>query len=564
MIARILGRYVSSTAVAAVIFSLCLVTVSSAAPVLLPQVLASAEPDECFYAIGNERNTWPYDPSTDRCPGGTEKTNYQYLWGLTESGATLWFTTAANPLCWGGAFYGMFDEPVRNGLYACEFGDSQYDLTTVDTREDWRPPQIFMYNTTTIALTERFPGDEAGLALLNTTLGLRSATTFQGIVFLAGPDLYAVSVNFFAFDGVTGEYLGSHRATSFRNIRKWLTVNGNLYFAVQNSDASGGVVRWTGNRENLWQFQTVGTLGSEGTELVYHDGRIFAATWPQVLRDNPVQAGIYMSPVVPANGLTGDHASRWRRVFSFGDYEPDPVTADTYAAGAMASYGGYLYFSTLHNVLGLPVTRHIEMYGEPATQAGLRQIEQNTRRATSIFRARLATGAGLFARFHPTFQVELLYGEDAMPVFRSNVGPNGVWQLTPNNLGQSPLFGRSGFGNPWAAYAWSAAVLNGRLYVGLLDASSLQLDSLSDLDVPPATGNPYGADVWRFDSPDEPAAAENLDGFGNGVTWGIRNLISDGDVIYAGTAGGFNLVTDPTDEYPESGWQLLRLFDVSH
>jgi hypothetical protein len=97
------------------------------------------------------------------------------------------------------------------------------------------------------------------------------------------------------------------------------------------------------------------------------------------------------------------------------------------------------------------------------------------------------------------------------------------------------------------------------MYFGLLDLSVATLPTLADLNVPPASGNPYGADLWRFDSPDTPAVAEDLAGLGNALNYGWRNLISDGEALYAGSAGAFNLVTDKTDAYPEGGVELIRL-----
>jgi hypothetical protein len=410
------------------------VSETSAASILTPELLFKIQPDECFFGIGNPANEWPYDPNKEECSGGTEKSNQQYVWGLTQSGPNVWFGTAANVGCWGSAFYGLISSPYQTEFSACEFGDSQYDLTAADSREDWRPPRIFVVNKDTGVATERFPTDAAGEELLNTTLGLRSAGSAQGIVFLAGPDLYGRSVNFFAFDGVSGEYLGSFAEGTFRDIRRWLNVSGDLYFAVQNRGGSGSVVRWMGGPGNLWQFETVGRLQSEGADLVFHDGRLFAATWPQTLRDTPVQAGIYMSPRVPASGLTSSHALRWRKVFEFGEYEPDPVNASTYGGGAMASYGGYLFFTTMH-VPYFAAVKHLEVYGEPPTQEELNLIYQYTWPVASHTGRGVALRPGNPARVQSRPRSEWRMGVPSQQP-RANTAVRVLWLRQPDE----PLF----------------------------------------------------------------------------------------------------------------------------
>jgi hypothetical protein len=48
----------------------------------------------------------------------------------------------------------------------------------------------------------------------------------------------------------------------------------------------------------------------------------------------------------------------------------------------------------------------------------------------------------------------------------------------------------------------------------------------------------YGADLWRFDSPNGPAKAESLTGVGNYLNYGVRNMIADACNLYLGMAGG--------------------------
>ena len=77
-----------------------------------PEVLAFAEPDECFCGIGAEDNGPISDSAAGDCsdltpsftfePPLTEcipKTTYSYVWSLTKIGRDLWFGTVANADC---------------------------------------------------------------------------------------------------------------------------------------------------------------------------------------------------------------------------------------------------------------------------------------------------------------------------------------------------------------------------------------------------------------------------------------------------------------------------------
>jgi len=79
---------------------------------------------------------------------------------------------------------------------------------------------------------------------------------------------------------------------------------------------------------------------------------------------------------------------------------------------------------------------------------------------------------------------------------------------------------------------------------GLLNASPRQLGF-------------FGADLWRFDRSDQPAAAESVDGLGNYLNYGIRTMFSDKHNLYVGTANPMNLKTLPGQ--PDGGWELRML-----
>lgn len=119
------------------------------------ELLAKAKPDECFHGIGNPNNIYPfpYDDFCSQCiensePNGRPKTNQAYVWGLTKSGDSIWFGTAPNPLCVVMSAYLGASGPMQNESYSCEFDQSQYSPQP-ELGGDWRPPEIWVYDTAT-------------------------------------------------------------------------------------------------------------------------------------------------------------------------------------------------------------------------------------------------------------------------------------------------------------------------------------------------------------------------------------------------------------------------------
>jgi len=516
---------------------------------LIKDLLAKAAPDECFVGIGDPGNLYPVNPTTQPCSEGVPKVNQAYVWGLAKSADDVWFGTAPNVHCLViGGFLGMTD-PVQTDSYVCEFGASQFSPPVPPMVGDWRPPQIFVYDTAAESLANKTPLDP----LIATTLGIRSAGTVGDVVFLGGPSLLG-GINLFAFNTQTRAYLGSANLPGYDNIRKWLTVNGALYAGV-----TGHVLRWTGSLADPFQFEQVGDIAGDAAELALHEGRIFVNAWPSVLGPGEL-SGLWMSPLLPPGGLTIADAGAWQKVWQVDEYEPDPVTAATYGGGALASFDGYLYWGTMH-VPFLAAEAHFMQYGPPADEADALVTALGAHRAISIFRGlNLATASP---------QVELLYGEAVLPTFIPGPG----WLILPNNMGQSPLFGPSGFGNFFNNYTWSMAVYADQLFVGTMDWSYLALGDLLGMMtafVQSTTGSAAvaqqiqlptpncGADLYRFESSASAAVAESLDGLGNHTSYGVRNMVSD-DALYLGMANPMNLLTDPNDDQPEGGWELLRL-----
>ncbi|HVW83137.1 MAG TPA: hypothetical protein VHB50_00570, partial [Bryobacteraceae bacterium] len=390
-----------------------------------------------------------------------------------------------------------------------------------------------------------------------TTLGLRSAGSIGDTVFLAGPGLSG-GVNFFAFSSSASAYIASCTASQFNNIRQWRVINNALYAGVGNTAGGGGLVRWNGTPSQPFDstasatcgFEVVANLPGDAAYITAYgpaSDRIAVSTWPNPLGAPGATAGVYLSPQMPAAGFTSSDANTpWTPLWLPSLYEPDPVTALTDIGGGIAYWNGALYFGTMH-VPGLSALAHTSAYPND-TESSL-TVFANTYRAISVWRIQNADTIP---------SVQLLYGESALPKF--DPGTN-TFQST--STGYSPLYGSSGFGNVFNNYTWSAAVFQDRLFFGTMDWSYLAYEGL--LGAAPQQQNPqgqnqgdsqsfFGADLWRFDSGSRPAVAENANGLGNYLNYGLRTMITsaDGQNLFVGTANPMNLEA-------KGGWELRRL-----
>ena len=508
-------------------------------PTTTAELLAKAVPDECFNGVGN-----PY-PAGPPCATGVPKVNQAYVWGLTRSGSDLWFGTMSNTQCLVLSTYLGIVTPQQNDSYVCEFGSSRFAPPLPAALGDLRPPRVFVYDTVARVLTPKTPADPKIAA----TVGLRAAGSNNNVVLLAGPSL-AGGLNLFAFQADTRAYLGSTTLAGYNNIRKFLLINGVLYVGVGKSAGGGNVLRWTGSVGAPFTFDVVGNLDAFGSELAFHEGRLFVTTWPSTV--GATLAGLYMSPVVPGGGLTAANAASWTKVWKADDYEPDPVTAATYGGGALASYGGYLYWGTMH-VPVLSTQAHISTYSIPTGDTNVMlQTYLQSERAISIFR-----GSG----FNSPPTIELLYG---MPTLSKYTAPGG-WSQVPNNMNAQPLWGPSGFGNPFNNYTWTMEVFDGRLFVGTMDYSYLFKDLLqpllgSSIPLPPnVLPSSFGADLYYFPSAQSPAYPESISGIDNYTSYGVRSMVAGPSSLYLGMANPMNLLTNTTDALPEGGWELIEL-----
>ena len=522
-------------------------------PEMKTTLLSKAQPDECFAGIGE-----PYPPLNPdgTCSSGIPKRNQSYVWGLTQSGRNLWFGTAPNVLCQViqslGSMAGGGSIEIDGNTVVCE-GDAAQSGTG-----DIRPAKIYRYNLTSKAIEDKTPAD---IALVN---GLRSAGSFGGIVFLAGPSSItgAPGVTMYAYDAQTEQYLGSHTFAEYSDIRKWVVFKDALYTAVQNSTGGGSVLRWRGSSADLWNFEAVGALPNAGANIaIYANNQLAVSTWPSGA-GRAIGAGVYVSPQAGSQGLTPSDAANWKEVFLFRNYEPDLALKSAYFGGDLAFFDGWLYWGSMH-VPGLSAVTHSLVYGANAA-ANEADLAVGTWRSTSLWRGRNLGASNQ--------EIELLYGEKKLAKYDWNpVTQTGTKTFSMVPTGWTPKYGKSGFGNIFNGYTWVMAVANGSLFVGTLDISYLlkglagqvqdnagaQALQSSMLPLPAdilgkVVG--YGADIWRFDSSRKPAVLESRNGAGNEVNYGIRTMQVDpnGEKLYAGSANPFNID-------PNGGWELLKL-----
>jgi len=514
------------------------------------ELLAKAAPDECFDGVGK-----PY-PAGPPCAQGQAKVSQAYVWGLTRVGGDIWFGTGANVNCLvSGATLDNLD-PVLNSDYVCEYAESQ----TVRDDPDWpaelgdqRPPEVWLYHAHTrrkvnksAEIRAKSPGDAERL---RTTIGLRAAGNLDGVVLFGGPALND-SLNLFAFDARTERFFGSVNLPEYGNIRTFLVAGDALYAGVgigANGGSGGGVLRWTGSRRNPFAFEVVASLPVQAADLAYHDGRIAATSWPANQPTATTQlAGVWLSPPLADGepGLNPQDAAGWTQVWHARRYETDRVVAATYGGGGIASYGGWLHWGTMH--VPLKATKvHQQVYPQTTEEAKQAQVA-NTQRAISIWRGR---DLGL-----PTQKIELLYGSAALPAYDP---ATAAWASVPT--GWTPLYGKAGFDNPFNNYTWRMTVTGDRLYVGTMDWSYIVQDIAAGLVAPPIDPAVYGGDLWAFTSTSERAEPVSTTGAGNHLNYGVRNMIPDGPDLYLGMANPMNLRTDPADDVPEGGWELIKL-----
>jgi hypothetical protein len=541
--------------------------VASAQPILQNQLLSKAPPDECFDFIGATDNFWNFgNPvSSSICGSRTLKVNQAYVWGLTKSGSTLYFGTAANVQCLVIGFIGLSPSTgFKTPSYVCEgmARTATPPPLIPGVPGDWRPPKIYSFDlvsNTRADLSSNYP------TYLNQTLGIRSAGSKGGLAILAGPALDPMlGICFFTTDGTNFREKCDSRYT---DIRQWVTFNGDLYFGVQSAGGAGRILHWLSTDTSSFNYEEVGATDAEVAYLTVDtpNNRMYVTTWGGANTGNPnplaTPTGLWVSPQTPASPpkLTSGDLNNWTKIWDTNDYEVDPVTGASLVGGAVQYYQGQIYWGLMQ----VPLTGFLAWERAcmcmPTTQQTLTAIV-NTTRPIPIF------------RYDPTSQkTQLLYGDATLHAYQG-----GKWVSKPNNAGK-PLYGPAGFGNRFNTYTWAGAVYENRLYFGTFDWSYLLADGLVGVllgnhNITPSllgsafgvgiltsalnqTG--FGADLWRFDSPNKPAKAESKNGLGNYLNYGIRTMVSD-DRLYVGTANPMNLKTMPSPQL-DGGWELRAL-----
>ncbi len=515
--------------------------------------LGKADPEEFFVKIGG-----PYYELGQQPPGtiGKPKVNQAYVWGMTKAGDSIWFGTAANPVSLViGGLLGI-SIPFENEYQVSEFWRSPYPGISPLLKAflgDWRPPRIYRYQPGG-NVEDVTPNDP----LLLNTVGLRSAGASNEIVLLAGPTLPQLGINVFAFDAQTGAFLGSKTLLEFSDIRKWVEVDGVLYTGTLDTwtqTGGGSILRWKGTVADPFLYEVVGKIDNEAATLCAHEGRLYALTWAAV---SPFWTkltgakslhlpGIWMSPPLPANGLTAADRFRWKNVWTIDKYDPDPVLAPTLWMGAAESFDGHLVWGTIQ-IPGLGGEALLQEYGAPSSAVLFIESFLKSFRTAPLFRGKLTEGQA--------FEVELLYGDAMLPKFTPAGSGPGAWSLVANKTGP-PLLGPAGFGQPDNAYIWSMAVHAEKLYVGTFDRSFIRYGNAF------AKGQPVpsdlGADLIQFTSTSTPGMSVTRTGAGNAINNGIRTLVSHPEGLFCGTATSANLLTSPDDTLPEGGWEFLKL-----
>jgi len=558
------------------------------------QVLSRAPADEYFYGIGDPGNRFVWNGiDLDACAtnGSIPKVNQAYVWGMGLCRDNIFFGTMANTDTLVLSGYLRQTNPVLTYYRASEYGAGIFGQTRglPAVLGDWRPPRLYRYNLTDQTRHDLIAGlPPAEQLRLSGVLGIRAggaakpnAVNPAGAAVLAGPMLDpSRGCAFFFFNGTTGEFLGAVEKPEYTNIRRFVEVNGDLYAAVQLTNGTGVVIRWVNNPAlpaYPFRLVEVGALDQGGADICAHEGRLFVTTWPGLLmeaqrpgsgvslQDVYLKAvGLWMSPVVPADGLKAKHRDQWIKVWNVNDYETDKITAVTYGGGALCSFDGWLYFGTMH-VPFLSTLAHAIATGAYTNLPGatpeqietyIREVFWKTHRAVSVFRGRNFfapwTIGGMSMEMGGEFQ--LLYGYENLWTYDLE---EQTWSLVANKTKQRPLMGGPGFDNPSNCYTWVMDTFKNDLYVGTFDiAFPTNAEACAAEAVNPDTG--AGGDLFRLASSRakrfEPVS---VNGLGNIANYGFRTIWSDPRALYIGTANPRNLLADPDDDLPDGGWELL-------
>ncbi|SEL79404.1 hypothetical protein [Streptacidiphilus jiangxiensis] len=546
---------------------------SAPGPILNVQKVAQAPVDDCFASIGGAH---PVPSANGTCPTGYQpKIDGNYVWSAARSGDYGYYGTLSNLTCGASFWDGDTTPETVPGAQVCEFGKGPAASTLGAEYGDTRIPRVLRVNADTQKVEDITP---TGDPILQRTLGLRAAASNNDVVLFFGQLVGDTSQNLnsglaaFAFEGSTGKFLGSHAFSNIVSARNGVVASdGNLYVAARQAGGLGGeVLKWTGNKTNPFQFDTVGTLPNDAGYLATFGNHLVVSGWgTQPAGQNGAVVGgpskIWMSPAIPSTGLTTADAGSWNSIFSWDQYDPDPAVAKGIDFGGIQEWNGDLYVGSYNPAALGAVETLWKTYGQPSGDVAKMRDMTGANRAVTIFR--------IHAPGTAQQTTTLLYGEKTLPVYDPTTK---TWGNKPNLLGQTPKFGPSGFnGNPGNAYAWTFTVFQNKLYMATFDETGLISPSapftktdigftstteqlLQNVVGPSLKATLGGGDVWRMDDPNQPAVAETLNGFGDSSEHGVRVFLpfEDKGELYAGLASAYNLDSSTVNR---GGWVLDRL-----
>jgi hypothetical protein len=563
----------AALAVAAVSASSAAAQTPSGGPILQPKVIYKSPPDWCYQGL-TQPGTAISPEGT--CPAGsTPDTRQAYMWVAVKYGKYIYYGTGSNPTCNGGAIFSDYqvDTPYDVGTHTCQFkyGPSA-DL--FGTRQgDVGNNHVYQVNTETDEVKDISPP-----ALAGTVIGLRGGWVANGIVVLTGQTYQngtPIGNGLFAFDGATGEYLGTQNRTDITTLRFGVQGPGNQVYITSRTNiikgytnpagaTKGRIWRYTGDRQHPFDMVPVGDIPDEAFYMTLHDDHLVVATSDYIqtgpgLGWTQNGTGIWQSPKLPPEGLpqapelaAGDAVTPgWKELFKYTDFDPDPVVNKVISFGALQSWRGKLIFGTYQ--LDSPGPTTVQLWNtynqKPTTFAGRLNDALHATRPVAVFEM---SNVG-----ESNQKVRLLYGNYKYSVYDPQTRK---WGMKPNGLNQVAAFGPAGYGNFFNWYSWIWTVFQDRLYMGTWDASGAITDispmSAKVLGMNQAQQNLFqkvlgplmrakngGADLWRMDDLDHPAAAESLHGLGGRSNMGVRTLTPSPETgaLYAGTAGTGNL-----------------------
>jgi hypothetical protein len=416
----------------------------------------------------------------------------------------------------------------------------------------------------------------------------------------------AQGIYLFAFTP-TGTYLGSKFLPAYSDIRRWVVMNGQLYTGVRNQDKTGRVLHWIGTTTNPFVFEEIADIEALPSYITVLGDQLYLTTWGGGNAPSPLTepSGLWVSPHKPVasdiaacgNGSGPNPARCWTKIWDTSLYEPDPITQLSLIGGALEVYNNQIYWGLMQvpSTGSLAWNTYVGLIGKslrnsqctvtdpltnPATSCGT-LVANNSNRATPLFRYNPKAGStcmpssatpNVLPNPNPC---QMLYGTNPLPVLTFNPGsPKSTLSLNPSGCPltgcQTALYGQAGFGNPQNYYMWSSAVYQNRLYFGTLDWQFITAEPAyisanpgqdadfyhQGLDQQQANGASYGGDLWRIDNPNSPAKAESLNGLGNYLSYGIRNMVADACNLYVGMANAMNLRTSGK---PQGGMEFRVL-----